>query len=230
MTKPPGKPGRPQGRGLPGASSFGDDVWEEILTRHAQGETITGICRSKPERFPASSTVSWKAGTDAAFAKRYAHARLLYADAVFEETQDIADQATEPVMVPAFTKTGERLVDADGKPMFKADINATKARAIGARLRVDTRFKIIARVNPAKYAERWNVQHSGAIDMGGVDDATLNQRIERKLYEIGAVELLKGAGVAAAVLDAFLALFRVTELPTAPAPVRLLPGEKEVDL
>lgn len=205
------------------------DTIDEVLRRHSNGETITAI--TKLPGMPSHPWIARKAADDAAFGKRLTRARLEFADARFDLAQQIADEAAQPVMIAAFTKEGVAVLDpVTGEQVMKADITATKARAIGARLRVETIFKTIARINPAKYAERWNVNHSGSIDMGGVDDAALNTRIERKLYEIGLVDLLKAWGLAQARIEEAIGLFRVVELPTAPALPRPLPGEKEPEL
>lgn len=198
--KNPAKGGRP-----PGSKNlnptYPPDVWDEIIDRHSEGQPIHAIVATDPARFPTSGWVTRHAAADAVFGKRYAYAQQLFADALFAESVTIADEKV-----------------------------ATKTDVANKRVRIDTRLRIVAKLNPAKYAERVNLNHSGGIDLGGVDDATLNARLERKLHELGVVEMLRSWTITAERIEAFLGLFRVVELPTAPAPLRLLPGETEADL
>lgn len=196
--------------------NYPETVWEEILTRHGNGETIAAICRSA-KHLPPGGYVSEKACHDSVFAKRLASARLRFADSIFDEAMDVA-RGTAPRM--RVNAKGETVVDLQG----------TKADAHRDRLIVDTLLRVVSKINPAKYGERLNVSHSGAIDLGGVDDATLNTRIEKKLHELGVIEMLRSWKISAERLADFVALFRVTELPTASAVPRLLPGETELDL
>jgi len=199
--------------------TYTDEAWDEIITRHSAGETIATICRSDPNRLPSAVNVSVRAGRDAAFGKRLTHARVAFADSIFDEAMDIA--------------RGERStprMKTDAKGNVVVDLVATKADVHRDRLVVDTLLRVVAKINPAKYAERVNINHSGGIDLTGVDDAALNLRIERRLHELGVIELLERWKVGEERLAEFLGLFRVHELPTGPQPIRLLPGETDADV
>jgi len=194
----------------------GPDVWDEIVRRHADGETLNAICAG--ENMPSVSTVSRKAADDAEFGKRLTRATLAFADAIFAECMDIADNSGQLV----------KRTNAKGEDV--TDFAATKACVVRDRLRVDTRMRICAKLNPLKYAERVNVNHSGSVDLNGVDDQTLNQRLIRRLHDLGVIALLESWDLTDEQKTQFLELFRVHELPTAPQAPRLLPGEKELVL
>ena len=54
-----------------------------------------------------------------------------------------------------------------------------------ARLRVETRFKAAAKINPAKYGEKLDVNMSGELNVSHLSDAKLNERIIGLLEKIG---------------------------------------------
>lgn len=193
-----------------------EDVYDEILRRHCEGETITSICRDAG--MPTLGTVSRKAADDPMFGKRLTRAKEQFADAVFDEALEIADA------------TGKERKDPPLLPNGKIDLMAVKADVHRDRLRIDTRMRIAAKANPAKYSDRINVNHSGGISLEGVDDGQLNVKLERRLFELGVFELMDRHKVPAAFREEFLGLFRVVELPTSvPAP-RALPGEDPEEL
>ncbi len=192
-------------------SMYTEALGDEIVDRHANGETLTDICRD--ERMPHVRTVLRWAAAPTEFSKRYEMARFLFADAVFDQALSIADN-----------KKG---VAQEEKGC--ASDHQKKADVARDRLRVDVRLRIVAKINPTKYGDRLALHHSGGISLEGVDDATLNTRIERRLHDLGVIALLTAWEVGAARVDEFLALFRIVELPTAAQPIRLLPGETDLE-
>lgn len=202
-TPEPAKTGRPP--------THGPEIWDEIIARHSEGETITSICRD--EHMPTLGSVSRKAADDNVFGARLTRAKAMFADAIFDEALEIADG------------TGKDRGEKPKKPDGSIDLMAVKADVHRDRLRIDTRMRIAAKANPAKYADRVNVQHSGSVDLNGVDDQTLNQRLVRRLHDLGVIALLESWDLTDEQKTQFLELFRVHELPTAPQPMRALPGE-----
>lgn len=69
-----------------------EDIETEILERIAKGEAIRSICED--DWLPSWPTFRKRLIDDEAFATRYARSRDAQADAIFDEVQDIADQAT----------------------------------------------------------------------------------------------------------------------------------------
>jgi len=171
--------------------THGPEVWDEILRLHSNGKTITEIC--EPPSMPEPVTVARKAANDPhGFGKAYTRARMMFADAIFDEAMKIADE-----------------------------VPADKVGVARNRLRVDTRLRLVEKLNPEKYGNRLNLHHSGGVDFGQVDDATLNQRVMKHLHEIGLVALVKSWGVKEIQIAAMLELFQTPELPTAAEPLTI---------
>lgn len=109
-----------------GVSKYTPELADEICERLANGETLRGICRDS--HMPSWFTIYNWVDSDSDFASRFARARQTGCDAVLDEVMCLADTPL--------------------KPNDRADIVAQR------RMQIDTRFKFIARVNPAKYGDR----------------------------------------------------------------------------
>ena len=133
-----------------------------------------------------------KGSADAAFAKAYARARLAFADAVFDESMLIADL----------------------KPKDKIGV-------AHQRLRVDTRLKIVAKINPERYGDRLNLNHSGTVGVSfaGIDDERLNAMLEKRLLDLGLLEFMRERMTADEFATA-VSMLKVIELPTAAPDVK----------
>jgi hypothetical protein len=70
-------------------SEFTQAVADEICERLIEGASLRSICGD--ENMPHRSTVLRWLEADEAFAAKYARARELQADALFEDMQDVAD-------------------------------------------------------------------------------------------------------------------------------------------
>jgi hypothetical protein len=102
-------------------------IWaRKIYVRMAAGESLDAICADKD--MPSKATVMEWLATKPSFRRLYALARELRADGLFEEILTIADGAP------------------DG-----SEKSETAQRA---RLRIDARKALAARLSPAKYADR----------------------------------------------------------------------------
>lgn len=122
-------------------STFTQEVADAICERLAMGEPLRAICRD--EGMPAWRTVyDWMEANEA-FAAAIARARSAGFDALAEQCLDIADDERHDW---AMTKKGV----------------VTDEVAIGrAKLRVDTRLKLLAKWDPKRYGDR--------IDLGNAD-------------------------------------------------------------
>jgi hypothetical protein len=109
-----------------------------VLARLADGESLSAICRD--QKMPSRPTVyGWLRQEDGAasgFQDRYARARDEQASRFFDQVTDIADAAEH-------AETHE-------------EISA-------AKLRIDSRKWVLARMAPTKYGDRM------AVDVGGGD-------------------------------------------------------------
>lgn len=110
---------------------YTQEIADAICERLSEGESLRSIL--KDDGMPSNVTVCKWLATDESFLKQYARARELQADALFDETLDIADErgATEPDAV---------------------------ARA---RLRIDTRKWMAGKLRPKKYGDKLLAEHSG---------------------------------------------------------------------
>lgn len=102
---------------------------------------------------PARSAVHVWLATRAEFADQYARAREDQADTLADEIVTLADEAAAPFL----RDDGTPLLLPDGKPVM-----VTTSEAINhARLRVDARKWVAAKLKPKKYGERTAHELSG---------------------------------------------------------------------
>lgn len=121
-------------------TDYSPELAELILTRLAGGEFLTRICRDHD--MPDETTVRrWKR-TREDFARAYAQAREEGADAHLEQAAEIADDGRNDTYVDP--ETGAERVDHD-----------VVARS---RLRVETRMKLAAMINPRRYGQKVNLE------------------------------------------------------------------------
>lgn len=150
-------------------TKFTLDLAESICERLSSGESLTSICSA--EEMPKRTTVVGWQGQHDEFATSYARARIAYADAIFDEAIEIADDSSRDWTTR--TKNGEEIRVVDHENIQRA------------RLRVETRLKAAAKINPAKYGEKLDVNMSGELNVSHLSDAKLNQRILGLLAKIG---------------------------------------------
>lgn len=122
---------------------YSQEIADTICTRLSEGESLRSIC--KCEDMPAMSTVmKWLTEEDKKkFLEQYVKARDMWADAVFEELFEIADDGKND-----FIETN------DPENHGYRTNGEVVARS---RLRVDTRKWALARMNPKKYGDKMDV-------------------------------------------------------------------------
>lgn len=120
------------------------EIIEEILLRIAHGEPLRVICREEGK--PNYSTVYDWLAEDEVFSQRFARAREIGHDAIAEDCLDIADDSGYDVTINE--ETGKYQVN-------KEIVNR-------ARLRVETRLKLLAKWNPKKYGDSTKINHADA--------------------------------------------------------------------
>lgn len=173
---------------------------------------------------PEPVSVAIKAANDpAGFGKAYTRARLMFADAIFDEAMLIADGKDTPLIYAKITTV-------TGKVREYVDVGAMKSQAMRDRLRVDTRLRLVPKINPEKYGDRLNLHHSGGVDFGQMDDAALNARLVKQLHDLGVIKALEALKLTAVQIDALVQLFLTPELPTKPEPPLLEHEPKGEDL
>ncbi len=154
-------------RGRP--TKYTPTLAESICERLSSGESLTSICAA--EEMPKRTTVvGWQDQHDG-FSTAYARARIAYADAIFDEAIEIADDSSGDWTTR--TKNSEEIRVVDHENIQRA------------RLRVETRMKAAAKINPAKYGEKLDVNMSGELNVSQLSDAKLNEQIIGLLEKIG---------------------------------------------
>lgn len=125
---------------MPMPTRYTQELGEEICTRLAEGESLRSICKSA--HIPPRQTVYlWLLRNESGFAEKYALARELQADTLADEITDIADDSTNDYV--------ERQM-RDGTTARVFD----KEAVLRARLRVDARKWVAAKLRPGRYGER----------------------------------------------------------------------------
>ena len=128
----PKKMGRP--------SKYNPEIAAEICERLSDGEPLRKICRD--EHMPAWRTVYDWLAKDEELSALVAHARDVGYDAMAEELLEISDTM----------HYGETIVEGGKNPLI------TTADMLGHRkLRIETRLKLLACWNPAKYGNKVQV-------------------------------------------------------------------------
>lgn len=115
-----------------------------ICDQIAEGRSLRSIL--KDADMPASSTVFKALAADAEFAERYARAREVQADALFDEILDIADESKD-----------DTIVDADGNVSTNQEVVAR------SRIRIDARKWMAGKLRPKVYGDKLDLNHSGRI-------------------------------------------------------------------
>lgn len=138
------KPGRP--------TTYTAAAGSVICDRIAGGESLRSICRDA--KMPHMKSVLRWVFNDALkdFRAKYELAREIQAEVIFEETVEIADDASEDIQKISFkTKKGT----------LKIMSQPNRVAVDRARLRVDTRKWFLARMAPKKYAEKIDITSGG---------------------------------------------------------------------
>lgn len=126
-------------------SDYTQETADTICERLANGESLRKICQS--EEMPSQSMVFRWLAAHASFREQYAHAREAQADAIFDESLDIADDGSNDWMErndpenPGWQANGEHLQRS--------------------KLRIDTRKWMAGKLRPKVYGDKVINEHSG---------------------------------------------------------------------
>lgn len=124
-------------------STFSQEVFDAICERISRGEPLAAICRD--EGMPGRNTVyDWMAGNEA-LAGQFARAREKGFDAIAEQCLEIADDESHDW---ALSKKGP-VID--------------EVAIARARLRVETRLKLLAKWDPKRYGDKLEVDNKGEL-------------------------------------------------------------------
>lgn len=129
-------------------SIFSDEIADAICEQLSEGKSLVSICRA--EGMPCTSTVFKWLKQNQSFMDSYALAREAQADALFDESLDIADDGRNDWM--ASNAEGDEGWRANGENIQRS------------RLRIDTRKWMAGKLRPKKYGEKIEHEHSGSIN------------------------------------------------------------------
>lgn len=119
---------------------------DQICERIADGESLRAICSG--EDMPNKATVFRWLAANQEFSDQYARAREAQADSLFDDILLISDTTQEGEK----TKTGP-----NGSETTTGDMIEHR------RLRVESRKWMAARLQPKKYGEKQQLEHSGGL-------------------------------------------------------------------
>lgn len=157
---------------------YSEAIAEAILGQLEKGTPLAEICRQ--DGMPAVRTVNDWAATDPAFGARFARARVEGWDAIAADCVRIADDETKDVI-------------ADGK----GGVMQNSTAAARARLRIETRLKLLAKWDPKRYGERIQIEEAVETKLLGRADAvaalrsgavTVDELMQRWTKPVEAIE------------------------------------------
>ncbi|MER9574889.1 terminase small subunit protein [Mesorhizobium sp. M0400] len=160
-------------------TDYNEDVASRILEKLVEGSSLRKTCAA--EDMPAASTVFLWLSRHPEFSERYTRAREAQAEAMAEDTLDIADDGTND-----FKKT----TNADGS----TDDVFNSEHVQRSKLRVDTRKWLMAKMAPKKYGDKLDLNVAGSLQTMSEED--INARLTQLLGKAGIGASAGGAGEA----------------------------------
>ncbi len=142
----------------------------EVCERLSEGESLRSICEDP--RLPSHQTIYKWAAVQPIFKTAYARAREAQMERWSDDIVEIADEAA--------TATGER-IDKEGTVEAIVDPGVIQA----AKLRIDTRKFLMAKLAPQRYGERVDLNVSGSVEVSALSDEELEARTRARLVALG---------------------------------------------
>ena len=158
-------------------SNYSAELATTICERIADGESLRSICSEVA--MPGKSTVMHWLEQHHEFASLMARARDLQADALFDEMINIADDGRNDWM--------ERQA-SDGQAAGWRENGEAIRRS---QIRISTRQWMAARLQPKKYGDKLDLNHSGQIAAAPMDWSALSH--EKKIQLLALLEEASGA-------------------------------------
>lgn len=144
------KPDKERGPGQP--TKYSEEIAARICAEMAEGRSMRSICQD--DDMPALSTVFLWLSKHEEFSEQYARAMDMRSQAMFEDMQEIADNARLDYME---TKKGLVLV---------------KEAVMRSKLRIEARQWMLQRMAPKKYGDKMQVETRQDITHHYTDDDT----------------------------------------------------------
>lgn len=136
-------------------SGLTPEIADEICTDLSQGIPLAETCRRLG--IGRTTVYDWRR-EDEAFAERIARAREVGFDAIADDCLAIADDKSRDV----------KLVGREGEEYEVCNTEFVQR----AKLRIETRLKLLAKWDPKRYGDRQEVEHTGGVQlvMQSLDD------------------------------------------------------------
>jgi hypothetical protein len=128
--------------------AYKPEIAEIICARIAEGETLRAICRE--DGMPSFRTVYTWQDEQPEFAARIASARAQGEDVIAQECLAIADDGTNDWMEQ----------HSEGAAAAAYKLNGEHVQR--AKLRIDTRLKLLAKWNPRRWGDKVQTELTGA--------------------------------------------------------------------
>ena len=126
-------------------SEYSDEIADEICDRLCAPRSLRSICSDAD--MPSGATVFKWLRQQPSFAEQYARARQAQADALFDESLDIADDGSNDWME-------RRREDGSTDQVLNGE------HVQRSKLRIDTRKWMAGKLAPKKYGEKLDVGHT----------------------------------------------------------------------
>ena len=131
---------------MSGVTTFTQEIADKICESIADGLSLRTIC--KDENMPSRATVfKWLNDIDG-FSNQYARAREEQAETMADEIVGIVDDASEPLIIDDVPMM------VDGKPVMVT----SQVSIAHARLKMDARKWVAAKLKPKKYGDKLDVE------------------------------------------------------------------------
>lgn len=125
-----------------------ETIKKEVINRISNGESLLNICRD--DKMPCRDTIFEWLSRDKEFSDKYERAREIRADRIFDEILEIADDSS-----------GDYFNGDDGGMVLNREAIER------AKLKIDARKWILAKMVPKKYSEKMELEHSGSVTLPG---------------------------------------------------------------
>lgn len=147
---------RPVGRPCDFSQEIADRICEGLI----EGSSLRSICLA--DDMPSAATVCRWLGKFPEFREQYAHARVAQADTLTDEMLDIADDGTNDWMEKRNAAGDVVGVEYNGDAVQRS------------KLRIDTRKWYAAKLDPKKFGDKVELEHTGGVVLNVTpDDAAL---------------------------------------------------------
>ncbi|MBY5821474.1 terminase small subunit protein [Rhizobium leguminosarum] len=146
---------------MAGVSKYTEEMADKICERIANGESLKAICED--DDMPAKATVFKWLGAYPEFVDKYARAREVQADALFDEILSIADDGRNDWMEKKSLDGGNMGWQENGEALRRS------------QLRIDARKWMAGKLRPKKYSDKLQIDGSMTHEAGD----TLQSLMER---------------------------------------------------